>query len=377
MATRFFTSSTFGAGVQWNVASDDGVYVAKDVTVGSTDDFAVTGTGDDISIDIDGTLYGDQGGLSLTSTSDASVKIGSEGQIGGDLANATAIGLTDFDGSIGNQGLVSGETGLDLAGNLGATVQNRGTIIGTESAIRVEAGSTGSFTLFNFGTIDTPVDSGAFSSLIVSRGKVNDVILDAGVINGFVSLGGGSDIFAATQAKAMSGAAGAFFAFLGGVEKIGVFIDGGDGADQLSGSRFTDELIGSKGNDTLQGGGGDDELLGGLGKDDLTGGKGADFFVFSGAGESRDKEFDTIHGFNQKENDILSFSEIDAHPGTPDDDEFKFIGTDNFSGKAGELRYEIVGKQTIVFGNLDHDKQAEFEVHLEGKIHLQQGDFGL
>jgi serralysin len=85
----------------------------------------------------------------------------------------------------------------------------------------------------------------------------------------------------------------------------------------------------------------------------------------------------TIRDFSHKEKDILSFSGIDAQPGTTDNDGFKFIGTQKFWGKPGELRYEIDKHETIVFGNLDHDKQPEFEVHLHGRIHLQNSDFDL
>ena len=379
MTIKYFTFNTTGAGVQWAVTANNGLYVAQDVTVGSTDNFAITGTGDTLSIDIDGILYGDQGGMSLTTATNAIVKIGDQAQIGGDLSDATGINLTDFEGSLENHGLVTGSVGIDMSGNVDLQSVNYGTITGTDSAIHLEAGSTGSFSLFNLGTIDAPSVGNSFGSLILSEGKTNDTIFNAGAINGTVALGGGDDIFFGTGSKAMSGAVGKLFSLLTGdaSTKIGVFVDGGAGKDQILGSKFTDFLSGGKGNDLILGNNGDDLMFGGGGRDTIVGGKGEDEFVFQAASDSRGKAIDTITDFSHQQHDILSLGSIDAKPGTAADDAFKFIGTNNFSGKPGELRYEIHKNETIVLGNLDNDKQPEFEVHLSGKIHLQHGDFDL
>ncbi|WP_199237577.1 calcium-binding protein [Azospirillum sp. TSH64] len=66
----------------------------------------------------------------------------------------------------------------------------------------------------------------------------------------------GDDVFVATNATA------------------GVFIDGRDGNDTITGSGFNDLLRGGAGNDLLQGGAGDDTLVGGAGFDTLWGGEG-------------------------------------------------------------------------------------------------------
>ncbi len=378
MTTKFFTFNTSAAGVLWNVTANTGVYVAKDVTIGSTDNFALTGTGDTISVDIDGNVYGDLGGISLTAASNAIVQVGAGAKVGGDLTHSQGISLAGFDGSVENNGRIEGNEGMHLDGTLDLELHNNGTITGIDSAIHLAAGATGTFSLFNGGTIDSTLAGDSFGSLIVSEGTTEDIIFNVGVINGVVSLGGGDDLFFGGGAKAMTGEIGKLFAVLSGKPgtKVGAFVDGGDGKDQLQGTNFTDFLSGGKGSDVILGGKGADTILGSVGKDGLTGGAGADQFTFESAADSHGKGIDTIRDFSHKEHDILSFG-FDAKPGTPDIDDFKFIGTHGFSGKPGELRYEIHKNETLVFGNTDSDKQPEFELHLTGQIHLENSDFAL
>ena len=71
---------------------------------------------------------------------------------------------------------------------------------------------------------------------------------------------------------------------------------GGAGDDELRGGRNADEVRGGSGNDRLFGGRGHDTLIGGNGDDVIRGGFGADRFVFS-AGN------DLIEDFRLGEND--------------------------------------------------------------------------
>lgn len=379
MTIKYFTFNTFSAGSQWLVTGGNGVYVEQDVVVGSTDDFGISGTGGTISVDIDGTVYGDLGGLSLGTTTNAVVRIGDNAQVTGDLTDAKAINLDTFDGTIENRGLIRGDIGVDVFGDNDVRLTNYGTITGSSAAIEVESGSTGSFTLTNFGKVDTSDLTDSLESLVNSKGDTHDTIFNGGVINGIVELGGGDDAYYGASAKPMDGGLIKLLLTVQGSQafKLSAYVDGGDGTDRLVGSKFTDYFSGGKGEDLLSGNGGDDLLFGSGGADSLTGGKGADQFILQAASDSRGKAVDIITDFNHKEKDTLSFSSIDAHPGTPDDDAFKFIGTHNFSGKPGELRYEIHKNETVVFGNVDHDKQPEFEVHLSVNVHLLNSDFDL
>ena len=65
-------------------------------------------------------------------------------------------------------------------------------------------------------------------------------------------------------------------------------LEGGDGADQLTGASLDDLLFGGAGNDTLDGRDGNDELHGDDGIDSLTGAAGADKFFCGGFGDTLD-----------------------------------------------------------------------------------------
>jgi hypothetical protein len=379
MTIQYFTFNTFGAGAQWNVTAGNGVYVGKDATVGSTDNFAITGTGLDISVDIDGTIYGDLGGLSLTNASSAEVRIGENGQIAGAPDDTTAMKLDGFDGTVENRGEIRGNIGIDVANASSTQVSNFGTIIGTDRGIELEAGSTGSFTFLNFGRLDAASVTGGFGGIYNSQGTTSDAVLNGGVINGTIMLGAGDDVYYGGAAKPMDGGLAVLLQAIGGDSntKLASFVDAGDGKDQLLGSKFTDYLVGGKGFDTISGGGSDDVIAGGFGKDTIAGGAGADEFIYQTVKDSQPVGADFISDFSHKQHDLMSLGAIDAKSGTPDDDTFKFIGTDGFDGRAGLLRYKFENGQTHVLGNLDKDNKAEFEIVLNGEIKLQASDFSL
>ncbi|MCF3638914.1 hypothetical protein LXM94_02885 [Rhizobium sp. TRM95111] len=172
-------------------------------------------------------------------------------------------------------------------------------------------------------------------------------------------------------------------------------IDGGEGDDVLQGGDGDDDLTGNGGDDVLRGNGGDDVLRGrigadvlnggtgddilsgGYGADLLTGGSGADTFAFraesaSPAGEGR---FDTILDFNVADGDRIDLTGFDANGNRSGIQPFDFIGTDGFSGKAGELRYGKLDGDTFVRADLDGDSEADFVVKLEGGFDLQSDSF--
>ena len=164
------------------------------------------------------------------------------------------------------------------------------------------------------------------------------------------------------------------------------FVDGGLGADTLDGGAGNDTLLGGDGNDRLLGGldadrlfggSGNDFLVGGAGKDQLAGGLGADQFVFTnrldtGAGPAGR---DVITDFNRAQGDKIDLSAIDANLRLAGNQAFEFVGTDGFSGSAGELRYQQASGTTLIFVDLDGDRRADFSIELSRQITLGENDF--
>ncbi|WP_417723119.1 calcium-binding protein [Salipiger sp.] len=156
---------------------------------------------------------------------------------------------------------------------------------------------------------------------------------------------------------------------------------GGHGGDVLHGGGVSDRLYGRGGNDTLNGGTGADALYGNLGADVMTGGDDAgrrDRFIYFNAAESgvgaghRDVITDFVPG-----EDRIELGRLDADLSLGGKQAFTFIGSNAFSGHAGELRAGIVAGQgiTLVQADLDGDGVADFEIELTGRHTLHASDF--
>ncbi|HEY8611024.1 MAG TPA: calcium-binding protein, partial [Roseomonas sp.] len=138
-------------------------------------------------------------------------------------------------------------------------------------------------------------------------------------------------------------------------------------------------VLGFDGNDRLDARAGNDVLVGGLGKDTLIGGTGADTFLFSSIAEAGNGVLgntarDTIADFTSAQNDKIDLSGIDAITGGTQDS-FTFIGTGDFTGVAGQLRYVQEGGNTIVEGDVDGAGGADFQIQLTGTLTLLSTDF--
>lgn len=151
----------------------------------------------------------------------------------------------------------------------------------------------------------------------------------------------------------------------------------------VDGSRETDgqlRLIGGAAGDTLIGGAASDFILGALGGDELTGGGGADSFRYqstaesSGAAGATDRIVDFTPG-----TDGIDLERIDADVRTAGDQAFRWIGSEAFSGVAGELRAYDSGPVWIVEGDVDGDGIADLSIALtlEGQVPLGASDFVL
>ncbi len=168
-------------------------------------------------------------------------------------------------------------------------------------------------------------------------------------------------------------------------------IKGGAGDDRVYGLDGDDWISGANGNDIIHAGSGNDRVIGGGGNDDITGRLGADVMSGNGGADTfryynpTDGVFDS--GLAQADRDVitdfksgadlLDFSAMDANQTTEGDDAFVFLGTDKFTGEAGELRYQLNNKVTVVAGDVDGDGKADFKIDLSGKVDLTELDFVL
>ena len=150
-------------------------------------------------------------------------------------------------------------------------------------------------------------------------------------------------------------------------------LTGSEREDSLSGLGGNDTLLGLNGDDSLDGGSGNDTLNGGFGADLLTGGLGRDTFVFNDISDSFDGLFDTITDFSHGQGDRISLGAIDANVNRDRDQGFTFIGTKEFSGVAGQLRYYHDGGDTFVSGDVNGD----FLIGIAGEQILVPNDFFL
>ncbi|MEO7133295.1 MAG: calcium-binding protein [Vicinamibacterales bacterium] len=96
--------------------------------------------------------------------------------------------------------------------------------------------------------------------------------------------------------------------------------------ERLVGSRYADSLIGNSASNSIDGGAGNDYLTGGGGADRLTGGTGADYFFYDRF-DNGDVLTDFVSGTDHIDLNLMWGST------------FHFIGSDPFSGLAGEGRF--------------------------------------
>lgn len=142
------------------------------------------------------------------------------------------------------------------------------------------------------------------------------------------------------------------------------------GDDVLHGGDGDDELLGNADDDELFGGAGNDLMIGGIGSDTIDGGTGNDIVHYRTADEP---DGDVVLGYD--DGVVFRLRRFDANESTASNDSFDFLGDDDFSGDGGELRYEIVGRDTVVYGDVSGDGEADFSFTVVGVQGLTESDF--
>jgi hypothetical protein len=79
--------------------------------------------------------------------------------------------------------------------------------------------------------------------------------------------------------------------------------------------------------------------------------------------------------FSQAEHDTIGLSAIDANTTKGGNQRFTFVGDDEFSRRAGELRFLEKGSDTYVYGDVDGNGKADFSIRLDDVISLTAQDF--
>jgi serralysin len=156
----------------------------------------------------------------------------------------------------------------------------------------------------------------------------------------------------------------------------GIGTDGVKNFENAVGGSGTDFLVGSNGANVLSGGAQSDSLTGLGGRDVMIGGAGGDTFRFFKLSDSspRASRRDVIEDFNPSA-DFLHLSNIDANGDAAGHGGFEFIGFVPFAGVRGELRGYLSDGDTIVAGDVNGDRKADFSILLTGSVLLHATDF--
>lgn len=108
----------------------------------------------------------------------------------------------------------------------------------------------------------------------------------------------------------------------------------------------------------------------------MTGGAGADTFIFRPS-DVTTKSPDTITDFSSRQGDKIVLSLLDANSRTASDDKFAFVGSQGFTGVAGQLRYDVKNGGATVYGDTNGDGRADFTIVLLNVSSLSASDFVL
>jgi Ca2+-binding RTX toxin-like protein len=129
------------------------------------------------------------------------------------------------------------------------------------------------------------------------------------------------------------------------------FVDGGSGADTITGSGFADDLRGGNGNDAI---------IGGAGADLLTGAAGQDTFLFKSLDDSLPGagNFDTLIGFAHA-SDKIDFTAISGITGNAE-----LAATPGTVAAHGISYYQSDSDSVVIANASDMPNHVDLEIHL-------------
>lgn len=255
--------------------------------------------------------------------------------------------------SVTQTGLISASFGIEYSGSY-LSVSNAGAIHASFSAIDLDGGvSYSTHSVINSGTISASfairgdatllsnlrvvnngemIGTGGWAILLEDGSSASDVVVNNGLMDGDVILGGGADLYDGRGGGSVLGVIGGGagsdrmrpglaeenfdggsgsdlldFRAGGGTVEIALDnaweaggwaegdswtgienVNGSGKADRIGGDSAANRLVGYAGADTISGGSGADQIEGGSGKDNMSGGIGNDSFVLRKLGEIGD-----------------------------------------------------------------------------------------
>lgn len=287
----------------------------------------------------------------------------------GDAAGDTFIGIESIEGTRFNDALTGNDGSNSFYDLGGVDTFNGGGGIDTVSYRDAAAGVTASMTTMS-GTGGAAAGDRYVSIEALEGTAFADTLTGSSRDDELYGLGGADTLSGGNGVDLLDGGAGDDV-LDGGNGNDALY--GAAGLDTLAGGNGDDTLFGGDGNDVLDGGTGNDRLNGGAGSDRLTGGAGNDVYAFTNAAASRTAgaviDIDVITDFRSGQ-DRIDLGGVDAIAGTAARDAFSWIGSNAFSGAAGELRSYRDGSTFVLAGDVDGDGLADFVIQTPTAITL-------
>lgn len=297
-----------------------------------------------------------------TTTSLSSTLTKITGTTGDDRLIAAKSGITELYGLAGNDIFTGGAGETRMYGGAG---DDAFTVYSSRDTVIEEAAQ-------GTDTVNAYVSYTLTANVEILRMKLEGLTGRGNALdNRMVGTDGSDTLYGAGGADSMQGQGGndALFGEAGADRLAG---EAGD--DYLDGGADNDVVMGGEGNDTMFGGLGADTLDPGTGNNAMTGGGGKDRFLFKAdtlGGSNRILDFSAADG------DKIDLSGIDANTKISGDGAFRFIGTAQFSRRAGELRYVASGGNAIITGDVNGDGVADFNITLNGLSYVSSSYFTL
>jgi parallel beta-helix repeat protein len=287
---------------------------------------------------------------------------------GNDTLDGGADAVTDtLDGGIGNDTYV-----LAASNDIVIDVSGSDTI--TSTITRSLADYAAIEKLILIGTAAINGTGNALANTITGNTAANTI--DGGLGLDTMAGGGGNDIYVVSQSTDI--VTEALNQGTDTVKSIATFVLGLNVENlTLTGNAIINGT-GNTLNNTIIGNSAANIITGGAGHDLMTGGLGRDIFDFNAISETTKiaTTRDVITDFKHL-TDRFDLSTLDANTKIAGNQVFSFLAVKGaaFTGTAGQLHYLASGTNTIVEGDINGDKIADFQIQLTGLKTLTAADF--